>query len=63
MLRGQKFWKGRSRKFWKVIVGSRKFWKVGVGFGYFISDSATLVTRHQVLLFFGYRTVVGNVRG
>jgi len=25
--RGRKFWKGWSRKFWKVGVGSRKFWK------------------------------------
>jgi len=23
MLRGRRFWKGRSRKFWKVGVGSR----------------------------------------
>jgi len=35
----------RSRKFWKGGVGVGNFGKVGVGvgFGYFTSDSATLV--------------------
>jgi len=41
--RSRKFWKGWSRKFWEVGVGTFGKIGVGVGFGYFTSDSATLL--------------------